>query len=123
MRGLSVRQPWAELIAAGKKTIEIRTWVPTYRGPILICGGKEWHPRGVELHGRVGQRGVAICTVDLVEVRPLTDKDAHAAGCKKSDMPDEAWAWVLAKPKRVKALPVSGQLGLFSVDSGIVVAP
>ena len=37
---LSVKQPWAALLAAGRKTIEIRTWGTRFRGPVLIHAGK-----------------------------------------------------------------------------------
>lgn len=40
MKALSVKQPWAELIASGVKTIETRTWYTSYRGPLLICSSK-----------------------------------------------------------------------------------
>ena len=37
---LSVKQPWAALLAAGRKTIEIRTWGTRFRGAVLIHAGK-----------------------------------------------------------------------------------
>ena len=37
---LSVRQPWAELIVSGKKSIEIRRWQRSYRGRICIHAAK-----------------------------------------------------------------------------------
>lgn len=33
---LSLKQPWAALLAAGRKTIEIRTWASTVRGRVFI---------------------------------------------------------------------------------------
>lgn len=36
MKALSIRQPWAGLIAAGIKHIENRTWYTAYRGPLAI---------------------------------------------------------------------------------------
>ena len=36
MKMLSIRQPWASLIASGAKGIENRSWPTRYRGPILI---------------------------------------------------------------------------------------
>lgn len=39
---VSVRQPWADLLAAGIKPIENRTWPCKYRGPLLIHAGKTW---------------------------------------------------------------------------------
>lgn len=42
MKALSIRQPWASLIAEGHKTIETRTWAPWkgYRGPLAIHASK-----------------------------------------------------------------------------------
>jgi hypothetical protein len=37
---LSVKQPWAALLVAGLKTIEVRTWPTRRRGPVLIHAGK-----------------------------------------------------------------------------------
>lgn len=36
MKALSIKQPWAYLIAAGIKDIENRTWQTKYRGKVLI---------------------------------------------------------------------------------------
>lgn len=36
MKALSIRQPWAWLIANGHKDIENRSWHTRYRGPVLI---------------------------------------------------------------------------------------
>lgn len=36
MKALSIKQPWASLIAHGIKPIENRTWKTSYRGPIYI---------------------------------------------------------------------------------------
>jgi hypothetical protein len=33
---LSLKQPWAALLAAGIKTVEVRRWRTQYRGPVLI---------------------------------------------------------------------------------------
>lgn len=39
-RAITIRQPWASLIAAGVKTIETRSWSTRYRGPLLVHAGK-----------------------------------------------------------------------------------
>jgi hypothetical protein len=38
LRALSIRQPWADLIVRGRKTIEVREWQlsPSHLGPFLI---------------------------------------------------------------------------------------
>jgi len=37
---LSIKQPWAGLIVAGLKSIEVRTWSASRRGPVLIHASK-----------------------------------------------------------------------------------
>lgn len=40
LRALTVQQPWAWAIAAGKKPVENRTWPTSHRGEIAIHAGK-----------------------------------------------------------------------------------
>lgn len=40
-KAITVRQPWATLIAAGRKRIETRSWRTSYRGEIYIHAGKK----------------------------------------------------------------------------------
>ena len=42
---LSLKQPWATLLAQGRKTIEIRRWPTLKRGPILIHAAQIADPR------------------------------------------------------------------------------
>jgi hypothetical protein len=46
MRGLTLTQPWATLVAIGAKQIETRGWVTDYRGPIAIHAGQGLNPVG-----------------------------------------------------------------------------
>lgn len=107
MKALSVRQPWASMIASGEKTIEVRTWSTNYRGPLVICVSKS--PRISQL-----PTGVALVVVDLVDCRPIVQADAAAACCDVD--PDREFAWVLASPRVLsEPTPVSGRLGLFDI--------
>jgi hypothetical protein len=40
MKVITIKQPWATLIAKGYKEYEFRTWKTKYRGEILIHAGK-----------------------------------------------------------------------------------
>lgn len=40
MKALTIKQPWATLIALGEKKVETRSWKSKYRGPLLIHAGK-----------------------------------------------------------------------------------
>ena len=123
MKALSVRQPWASMIAQGHKTIEWRSWRTHYRGPLLICSGKT--PDAVYLAFNPDEArqnwplGVAVATVELVEVRPFQPKsDAEAAMMEEDDLPSvQGFSWVLENPVAVQGTqPVRGKQGLFEVE-------
>jgi hypothetical protein len=40
MKAITIKQPWATIIAEGYKEYEFRTWKTRYRGDILIHAGK-----------------------------------------------------------------------------------
>jgi hypothetical protein len=117
VRVLSVKQPWASLIASGRKSIELRSWSTKYRGPVLILAGSGvW--RGTE--HPIGPRGVALCVVDLVDVRAVNVGDGEAACIVPSE--DFGFAWVLANPRSVRQVPAKGRLGLYAPSSELLEA-
>ena len=119
MKALSVRQPWAGLIDAGLKTIEVRTWATGHRGPLLICASA-YKFRSSET-GEYYPNGVMLAVVDLVDVRPITQKDLKAA-----ILPDDykltgrELAWELARPRPVEMTPTKGRLYLFDVPENLI---
>lgn len=115
MKALSIRQPWASRILRGEKRIEVRTWTTRHRGPLLICASlrPESHcPETDDL-----PTGVALCVVELLDVRPMTRHDEAAAGIRAFA---GAYAWVLGQVTPIDPFAVSGRLGLFDVDAGIM---
>jgi hypothetical protein len=88
---LSLKQPWATLLAHGRKTIEIRRWNTKHRGKILIHAARipdprteawalvpeEWLPLARLAGGIVGvgelTESVVYRTVDRFKV----DRDKH----------------------------------------------
>ena len=42
---LSLKQPWAALLVYGRKTVEVRRWATTRRGPVLIHAARVPDPR------------------------------------------------------------------------------
>jgi activating signal cointegrator 1 len=42
MRGITLWQPYASLVALGLKTFETRSWGSSYRGPLLIHAARRW---------------------------------------------------------------------------------
>lgn len=119
MKALSVRQPFAELIALGHKPIEVRSRRTSYRGPLVICSGAAWHADGVRLYGERGVRGVTVCVVELVDCRPVEPTDTDEACLPMEMLRPRDFAWVLARPRRVEPVAIKGRLGLFDVPNEI----
>jgi ASCH domain-containing protein len=103
LKALSLKQPWANLIACGKKTIETRRWATDFRGEILIVSSKL---------PKIEPAGCAVAVARLVECRPMTLSDERAAMC---DVYENAIAWILRDVQPIRPFPVTGQLGLFEV--------
>ena len=121
-RALSVRQPWANLICAGQKTVEVRSWQADYRGPLVICAGLSVdNQAAIAYDVDIQPIGSTICLVQLVDIRPLQQSDAKAAMVPPRFDTTSQFAWCLARPRPLIPRPVRGQQGLFDVASDIVV--
>lgn len=123
MKALSVKQPWASLIASGRKTIELRTWrIADQR--LRFCAAQTFDPRGRE-HGD-GPRGVALCDANVhCRAAQPTQGDADAA-CVSLDLlcnliaqtqsnGRTLFAWELSHVFVVERVAVVGKLGLFTL--------
>lgn len=121
VRGLSVRQPWASLIASGEKTIELRSWSTRYRGDLLIlAGGEPW--KGDHGH-EIGPLGVSLCLVRLVDVRPFLPGEDTAASCVPPHLLESGkryFSWVLEFPRALPQRKTKGKLGLFIPDPALL---
>lgn len=116
MKAISIKQPWAELIVCGRKTIETRTWKTDYRGEILICASLGWDKSVAErfncTRSHAPDRGAAIAYAVLVDVRPMRISDEPFALCYCQN---NLYAWILADVRRSVPFSVKGKLGLFDV--------
>jgi hypothetical protein len=114
MKALSVRQPWAQLIAQGDKTVEVRSRPWSYRGQLVICATAR--PIELDDDGKPLPVGCTVAIVDMVDCRPLRPDDA-APACMDGNYGDFTkdecagkWAWVLSNSRMVENVPVKGQL-------------
>jgi len=106
MRALSVHQPWASLIAEGKKTIETRQRATKIRGPLLIVSTKKPVIDGLP-------SGTALCVATLTDCRPMQPIDEIDACCSRYP---NAHSWVLTNIRKIKPFPVKGSQGFYTVD-------
>lgn len=90
MKSLTIRQPWASLIAAGVKTIETRSRRTHYRGPLAIHAAKAdtdativpghpampaWDALGECIGAAAPPRGAVVAVADLVDCVPIVGVD------------------------------------------------
>jgi hypothetical protein len=114
MKALSIKQPWASLIASGRKTIELRTWQTHYRGPLIVCSSGSPR-RGTPFE--IGPRGVALCVVELESIERASPLHERAA-C--SGVNPGEFAWHLSNPRPFEPLPYKGQLNIFTPSDALI---
>jgi hypothetical protein len=118
-RALSVRQPWAWLIAHGYKDVENRTWRTTFRGMLYVHAGR-----------RIDHDGIEWCRAMFPDIELPTEYptggivgSAEVVGCV--DHSASAWfvgpyGFVLSGAAPCRYIPLAGRLGLFAVDEGFL---
>ena len=123
MKALSFRQPWAELILQGHKTMELRTYKTAYRGLIAVHAPQRVEKEPSERFGldlASLDSGGIVGTVELVDVISLDEeayeshRDEHLAG---RGYREGLYGWVLANPQRLaQFIPMNGRRNLFTID-------
>lgn len=102
MRALSIRQPWAELILQGLKTIECRSRPTSVRGRVWIYaarGPATTTPLTQIANGDLLRRGFVVGSVEILGCRELRPDDCNAA-CLTVDF--DGYGWLLAHPTRLQ---------------------
>lgn len=128
MKILTVRQPWASEIIAGRKNVENRTWMPTYTGfngsrigihaGVVVDRTAPEHLLGPE---HLRDRGVVLGTVQVLSIHGAGDTACVAHGCAEN--PWAMWGpgvlhWMLREPRPlITPIRWKGQLGLWESPS------
>jgi len=140
MKSISIKQPFAGLIATGQKRLETRTWSTDYRGALLICAGAKSHDlfefynfetgllglnnrsaKSVfEIHKKLAfAYGQAICVVDLVGIQPFKKgKAVEDDACV--DWYPGAFSWEFENVRLIEPFDVKGKLRLFETDDSLI---
>ena len=121
---LSLKQPYAELIVSGKKTIELRTWNTKFRGEFLIQASKAVNKEACE-RNKIDPKslitGAIIGKATLYDVKTyvsknsfLRDKNKHFADPNSTNY---KYGFLLKYAQRFrKSIPLLGKLGFFNVE-------
>jgi hypothetical protein len=115
MKALSIRQPWAWLVASGVKDIENRTWDTRYRGMVLIHAGKALDVDGFRNWplGCTRETAHTLGMGGIIGVALLTGTGTRWLSTWYEGAPNIGWRMDAAA--RLPFSPLKGSLGLFNV--------
>jgi hypothetical protein len=119
MKALSLKQPFAELVVSGRKTIELRNWNSKFRGKFLVHASKVPDSKAMKKFGFDKLPiGVIIGEAELIEIKKYENDSQHKKDRNKH-LANSSWGkygFVLKNVKRINPLEVKGKLGFWEFD-------
>lgn len=127
IRALTVRRPWADLIAHHGKRVENRSWSTSYRGRLLIHAGQGWDPQASLFAAHIGcwpNDGYGVKAVHPEGIVAVAELVGVCPG-----LPCECGPWAMPESRHwllgdVRALadpvPATGALGLWRPSTEVV---
>ena len=124
MKVITLRQPWATLVAEGIKKYEFRSWKTNYRGKVLIHAGAGIDKKEMERFKDLGLEFPSkkiIAEVEIEDCLELDDKlnkmiiaeNNIAYGSKNRT----GYAWKLKNVKKIKSDKIiNGKLGFWNYE-------
>lgn len=127
MKVITIKQPFATLIALGYKEYEFRTWKTKYRGEILIHAGKGINKKAMKkfeyLHLDYPS-GCIIAKANLTDCILIDDEARKMLKAKQSPVYDsvventdwDGYGFKLENVERIEPIFVNGKLSLWDYD-------
>ena len=132
MKVITIKQPFATLIAEGIKEYEFRTWKTKYRGEILIHAGKGIDKKAMEkfkylnLEYPLGQIIAKAEITDCIkvddELRSLLAKKnqvVYKSVINKTAKDWDGYGFKLENVKKIVPIPINGKLSLWDYEGKI----
>lgn len=131
MRAITIRHPWAHLVAASIKRVENRSWPTAHRGPLAIHAAKLADRLDAGTLAELELRGIAIPPADTLAYGAIIGI-VNVVDCVAfEDLPpalaDDPFAsgpfcWILADARILTPIPCRGQLGLWEAPATMATA-
>ncbi len=127
MKVITIKQPFATLIAEGLKEYEFRTWKTNYRGEIFIHAGKGIDKKAMKRYEHldlVYPTGRIIAKVTLTDCVSI-DKEMRKVLEKKDPLvyfgviknPEwQGYGFKLENIEKIEPIPTNGKLGLWNME-------
>ena len=127
MKAITIKQPWATLIAKGYKEYEFRTWKTKYRGDILIHAGKGIDRKAMDRFKDLNleyPKGCIIAKAKITDCIYVDDEfrknvvpknpEVYRGLITKSEW--EGYGFKLENVKEIEQIQVNGKLSLWDFD-------
>ena len=122
MKALSLKQPYAELILQGRKTIELRKWNTKHRGVFLIHASKIPDKEAMKRFNFTSlPTGAIVGKVTLVDVKHYKSQQKHSQN-NPHHLASNVWGnhgFILENPQRINPVPCLGKLNFWTVPKNI----
>lgn len=130
MKVITVKQPFASLIAAGLKEYEFRTWKTKYRGEILIHAGKSVDKKAMkkfEKYGLEYPSGYIVAKASLADCikvddefrKVLFEKNAPIYSSIIKHTEWEGYAFKMNNIEKIEPIPAKGKLSIWEHDCNV----
>ena len=127
MKVITIKQPFASLIAEGLKEYEFRTWKTKYRGEILIHAGKGIDKKAMkkyEMYNLEYPIGCIIAKANLTDCIKIDENAREMLKKKKSPVYDnvinntdwDGYGFKMENVEKIENIPVNGKLSLWEYD-------
>ena len=127
MKVITIKQPFATLIAEGLKEYEFRTWKTKYRGEILIHAGKGIDKKAMQRYEHLKLEYPSSCIIAKVTITDCVHIDNNMKKFLKEKNPliyygiidDENWngyGFKLENVEKIKPIPINGKLSLWDYN-------
>lgn len=131
MKVLTIKQPFATLIAEGIKEYEFRTWNTKLRGEILIHAGKGIDKIAMEKYKHLNLDYPLGCIIAKANLTDSVYIDSNAREMLKeknnivyskiiNDTTWEGYGFKLESVKKIKPITINGQLGFWNYNENVI---
>ncbi len=127
MKVITVKQPYASLIAAGIKEYEFRTWKTKYRGEILIHAGKSIDKQAIKKFDKYGLDYPIGCIIakgnltDCIKIddevrKLLKEKNSLVYSNKIEHTEWNGYGFKIENVKKIEPILINGKLGFWNYN-------
>ena len=127
MKAITIKEPWATLIAEGYKEYEFRVWKTNYRGEVLIHAGKSFDEENLKRFSKrnlkyspgkiIAKATITDCVlVDEEFSNKMLEKDSEVYSNLKRKRDKKLYGFKLENVEKIEPIEANGKLSLWEYN-------